>query len=288
MVWLLAMLSCGSASAQTVYAGTLGGEPIELVLYAYSDGVVIATYAYAKYDTPIRIDGKLSNGVLALEEKDAAQAVVATLRFAPFAADAQELRGSWLAASGTKSLPILLGRQYDMGPVDGPDDPELELLQAASTRDHYFRLVTGGTGHGPGSRATAVNVYRKRTDELLQRIDLDTQFRGIDSVQVGDFDFDGVADLSVFESSYAGPNTSSLYFLWDAASGRYEPAAFEGVSLQFDPERKLVYEHNQCCAGASHENATYRVVGRKLELVEKKCLRMDEDSEDLVEVPCSE
>jgi hypothetical protein len=275
-----------AANAQAVYAGTLGTQPIHLVAYAYSDGVVVAHYAYDRHDTPIRVNGRLDHGVLALQEKDGQGAVVATLRIEMPADEARPLRGQWTPASGKPALPIRLVHQFALDPYSPYAGPPVELPQAASTDEHYFTVLIQGKDADRPPRVAAVNVYRKRTDALVQKIDVDTQTMGIDSVSVGDFNFDGVADFSLFESGYAGPNTTSLYFLRDPAAERYVQADFEGVSLDFDAATKTVHEHNQCCAGRSHENSTYRVVGNRLELIEKQCLEYDEATQDLVEAPC--
>src|SRR3712207_8121262 len=44
--------------------------------------------------------------------------------------------------------------------------------------------------------------------------------------------FDGLVDFSVFESSYAGPNTSSIYILAIPNSEKYVVSDFSGTSLR--------------------------------------------------------
>ena len=131
----------------------------------------------------------------------------------------------------------------------------------------------------------AVKVFEKKTDRLLQTIDVDTQQRGADGVSVGDFNFDGVKDFSLFESSYAGPNTSSLYYLYDPAKKQFFNSGWEGVSFEFDEKKKLVSSTNSCCAGTSVTTATYRVVKNKLVLVSQSCMQYDEKKGDLVKRP---
>lgn len=279
--WIACVLFAfaSAAGAQQQYAGTLGKQPIHLLLEAYSDGAVVAMVVYDRHDTPIPLDGRLQGGVLELREKDAA-----TLRFDGFTVDAAALQGQWIPASGGKPLPIRLARQVDIRYRSGVFAP-VALLQPASTADHWFKVVVARTDDR-WPRVVAVEVWRKREDTLVQRLEVDTDFRGLHGIGVGDFNFDGAEDFSLFEASYAGPNTTSLYFLRDPGTGRYALSEIAGTSLDFDASTQRVHEHNQCCAGTSHINATYRVVGNKLELESKQCLEYREAQEDLVEVPC--
>ena len=260
------------------YRGTLGNQPIHLYLDAYSDGTVRAIYAYDRHDTPIRVDGRVADGALELVEVDGKNARVATLRLAPFDEAASALNGEWIASSGGKRLPVAL---------DALREDERAVLQAASTREHYFLLTTDAPGDSYDAQANAVQVVAKGSDRVLQAIELGTQWRGIDSVSVGDFNFDGVDDFAVFEASAAGPNTTSRYFLRDP-TGRYVEADYQGTSLEFDADAKLVHETNSCCAGTSVINATYRVVANHLELVERTCLKWDAAEDGLVDAPCEE
>jgi len=275
------------AHADALYAGTLGKHPIHLVLEGYSDGVAIGTYVYDRHDTPIALHGQVAGRVADIVERDG-ERDVAALHLEAKDDEWTELTGTWTPAAGGASLPVRLRRQASMDRYRPHAGEPVELLQGASTPEHYF-TVRFAAGQGlTGTRAIAVSVYRKRTDELLQTLEVDADPRGFSGVETGDFNFDGVLDFSLFEASYAGPNTSSLYFLRDPATGTYARSRIEGTSLEFDATAQLVHEHNQCCMGSSHVNATYRVVGDALELVSKRCLRMDEVAEDLVEVPCDE
>lgn len=262
-----------AVAGEVEYRGTLGKQPIHLYLEAYSDGAVRAIYAYDRHDTPIRVDGRVREGVLELSE-----GAVATLRIAPFDESAPTLHGEWIAASGGKRLPVAL---------EALRDDERAVLQSASTREHYFVLLTDAPGDSYDAQAIAMRVVAKGSDRVLQEIELGTQWRGIDGVSVGDYNFDGIDDFAVFEASAAGPNTTSRYFLRDPGGG-YVEADYEGTSLEFDEEAKLVHETNSCCAGTSVINATYKVVANHLELVARTCLKWDEAEDGLVDAPCDE
>ena len=269
--------------ADVLYQGTLGKRPIQLFGDA-AYGRIDAAYVYQRYDTPIRLRGSFVDGIAVIDEFDAAGELAARLRLIDFDPAAAVWHGEWTSLDGKRTLPIRLQREFA---IDGSDqaEPDRRYPQAASDESRYFQLLVRKPAGDYYPRVVALEVYRKGSDELLQRIEVNTEFRGLHGVSIGNYNFDERPDLALFEASYAGPNTSSLYFL-QQADGRYVQAEFSGTSLEFDAERKLVYEHNQCCAGRSHMNATYQVVGNRLELIERRCNEYDEKTDDLVEVPC--
>lgn len=90
-------------------------------------------------------------------------------------------------------------------------------------------------------------------------------------------------DFSIFESSYAGPNTSSLYFLYNQKTQKYFDSGFTGVSLEFDAKSKRITETNSCCAGSSVVISEYKLVKNKMILTKEKCLKWSEEKQELVE-----
>jgi hypothetical protein len=273
-------LFCGlaqGARGQASYVGTVGGAPVELALNDTAEGQLAGVYIYSKFGTPIALGGQLKHGVLTLTEKDAHGKAAATLTIAAFSAQASQLAGTWRSLATGKSLPVTLGAAANRS----------ELLQAAALKDSYFKLVLAGPPDGTDSRVTAVKILAKKTNRLLQQLAVDCQSQGLFSVEVGDYNFDGLPDFSIFESSYAGPNTSSLYFLYDAAKQRFVNSGYEGTSLEFDAKAKRVYERNSCCAGTSVTSAEYKVVRNRLVLLAHHCLRWDEKKQELVERPYS-
>ncbi len=77
-------------------------------------------------------------------------------------------------------------------------------MQPHSINNHYFKLLITKKEE-EDIRVVGVRVYEKQTDRLIQELELDCQFWGLNNISVGDYNFDGVDDFSVFESSYAGP-----------------------------------------------------------------------------------
>jgi hypothetical protein len=283
---ILLFLVSFTGKSQSSYSGHLGKHPITLVLYNYSDGVSLAYYVYDQYDNPITINGNLENGDLKLVEKDKHGMGTATLIFEDFDERSTNLHGNWISADATKTFPIILRKDFEIGHGDNLEWNAKALLQSNSTSEHYFKTIITKEKGQFYARITGVKIFEKGTDKLIQTIALDCQLFGIDNVMVGDYNFDGIEDFSVFESSYAGPNTSSIYLLRDLNSNKYQVSNFSGTSLEFDKDAKLIYEHNQCCGGNSHMTATYKVVDNEMILIEKKCLEYDDEMEDFIETDC--
>lgn len=270
------LLAAFNVFGQASYSGSVGESPVTLVTDIYSDGVANGIYVYDKFDEPIRLEGNLTKKKLTFTEKDAKKLTRATLTFSNFDAKSAEISGIWKDAKTGKTLDIKLRKDFDVGyGASG----EGELIQSDSLPDKYFKVVIAG------DRSVAVKIFEKKTDRLIQKIDLDCQQRGADSVSVGDFNFDGITDFSIFESSYAGANTSSLYYLYDPVKKEFFNSEFEGTSLEFDETKKLITMTNQCCAGSSVITATYRVVKNKMVLVSERCFKWDEKSGKQIQRP---
>jgi hypothetical protein len=79
---------------------------------------------------------------------------------------------------------------------------------------------------------------------LIKTIEVNCQLWGLQNITTGDFNFDGFRDFSVFESSYAGVNTTRLYFLYHKATKSYIDSQFTGTSLEFNPKIKTIQERN--------------------------------------------
>ena len=263
------------AQAQASYMGTVSGAPVELAVNDTNEGLVSGVYFYSKFGTPIALSGQIKRGVLTLSEKDARGKASARLTISTFTEGASQLTGTWRSLATGKSLPVAL---------TATSSPE--LLQIAALKDSYFKLVLADQP-GETGRVVAVKILAKKTNRLVQQLAVDCQSQGIYSVAVGDYNFDGLPDFSIFESSYAGPNTSSLYFLYDPAKRRFVNSGYEGTSLEFDARKRRVYERNSCCAGSSVITVEYKVVRNKLVELARHCYRWDKKKQELVARPAS-
>jgi hypothetical protein len=281
---LLIISSIQSFSQIRIYSGYVDKYPIHLVTYSYSDGDTRAIYSYDKHDTPIIINGRQKNDSLVLFEKN--EKGEAKLEFAGFNPENKEILGRWISQDKLIIFDIKLTKLHEFDSYDRTAFEKLELMQPESTKENYFKLLISKK-EGEDIRVVGVRVYEKQTDRLIQELELDCQFWGLNNISVGDYNFDGVDDFSVFESSYAGPNTSSIYLLKDTKSDMYFISEISGISLEFDSGEKLIYEHNQCCAGRSQMNATYKLVDNKMVLIEQRCLEYDDEKEDFIEKDCN-
>lgn len=285
-ILLTLFLFTNNLFSQTTYTGQVGKYPVELVTYIFSDGVARAFYVYTKFDEPIIIDGTLKHGLLTLVEKDSSGKESASLVFKDFDADKTSLNGTWTDLTSNKTLQITLTKSFNIEYGDDFEWRNRELLQPASLDNKYFKILVSKEKGDFYARVSGVKIFEKRTDKLLQQVDLDCQLWGINNISIGDYNFDGIPDFSVFEQSYAGPNTSSVYFLYNPKTDLFIRSSFEGTSLDFDAKAKRIYEHNQCCAGTSHMNATYKVENNEMVLVEKRCIEYNEEQDDYIEVDC--
>lgn len=267
-----------TANAFTSYSGFLGSQPIKLVLDPRSDGDVSAVYAYDKYDTPIKLDGNIKGKKLTLYEKNAAGKIIATLTFNDFDIKKYKLRGFWQHLVTKKRFAISLGERFTLGDANVLESQPREFLVSESTDKHYFMLLVIQKKDDYAASTVGVNILEKNTDRLIQSIKLEGQFRGFYSFSIGDYNFDGLTDFSVFESSYTGTNTSRLYILRKPRSDKYFISDFSGTSLHFDAKSKTIYGQNQCCGGATYTNYEYKVVNNKMVLMKKTCIKDDYNS----------
>ncbi len=286
MILLMALLSFKVAFSQTQYTGTLGVQTIHLFIQTYGDGVVHGVYMYDKYGSPIIVNGKLSDGTLELLEKGSVNNSEAFIKFQQFDPRAQEVKGEWSAKGSEKRIPINLKREFVIEDGEQIEAAPVEVIQASATKDHYFKTVVVKRKGDFYPQVTGVKVLKKGKNSVLQAINLEAEYRGASNVSVGDYNFDGLEDFSVFEASYAGPNTSSIYLLRNAKTSFYFESGFSGTSLEFDPNAKLIYEHNQCCAGSMGMNATYKVVNNKMKLIQKECYEMNSETGEMKTSRC--
>jgi hypothetical protein len=283
------------AQAQTSYTGFVGNMPIELVLEEYGKYPpikpidVAGLYAYTKFNSPIVLKGTLKQSQLTLNEFDAHNKARATLTIPAFARGSHTLTGTWKNLATGQQLPFTLTQRFAAATGEGAAWAGYELLEQATLKDVFFKTVLAKQADEYYAKIIGVKLFEKKTGRLLQQFAVeDCQMLGFThNVSVGDYNFDGKPDFSVFEHSYAGPNTSSLYFLYNPATQRYEESDFAGISLEFDPKAKRIYERNSCCAGTSVTTAKYKVLNNKMVLLEQHCYRWSDKKKDLVERPLS-
>ena len=290
LIFFAACLSItGRAYAQVTYMGMIGSFPIEMATKFYSDNNVHAVYAYTKFHDPIVMNGKTENGKMVFYETDKKEHKTASLTFSVFSKKAATLSGTWRNMVSGKELPVTLHKEFDIEDLSPGKRLDREILQGSAMKQNYFRIVAGLRNGDSAMYVKGVKILDKKTDKLIQLVTPDGEFDcelsggGLHSVEVGDYNFDGFEDFSIFETSYAGPNTSSLYYLYDPNAKQFFKSSFEGVSLEFDKKTKTISELNQCCAGRQQTLKKYKVVNNKMVLTEQHCLILDEHKDRYIE-----
>jgi len=269
---------------QTSYSGLVGKDTIELVtdIDRYSHGNVNAIYSFRKNNEPIVLRGKITENKLTFFEvsRDSIG-----LTFDHFDMNQKNINGTWTDYKAKKELTITLHKDFDIDYSDSIEWKDKEIIQPVSFKNQYFKLIISKKKGDFDAYVSGVKIIQKKTDSLRQQVDLDCQLSGmgLNNISLGDYNFDGYLDFSVFEHSYAGPNTSSVYFLYNPRTKRYFKSSFSGVSLEFDTKSKTIFERNQCCGGSTITTAIYRVVKNKMVLIGQHCYIWDEKKQDLVE-----
>ncbi len=255
-------------SAQVNYAGFIDKYPIELFAEITSGNDTNAVYVYSNIDEPINLTGNFENGIVTFFEKDKNGNKTATMIFKNYNPDNDKVEGIWTDLKTKNELKISLTKKLENR--EG-------ILQMVSINDKYFRLITDYSG------TNEIRIYQKKTDKLIQKFQVECRLSGINSIDVDDFNFDNLPDFSIFEGSYAGSNTSSLYFLYNPKTKKYFDSDFTGVSLEFDSKSKRITETNSCCAGSSVVISEYKLVNNKMILTKEKCLKWSEEKQELIE-----
>lgn len=253
-------------SAQISYEGKIGDYSVEMVLNL-NDESADGVYVYSKYNNLISIDGNYVKKNLTLFESEGDRKT-AKFVFEDFDENKNEISGNWInLKKENTSLEVYLKKK----------DNQNEILQAESSRQFYFKTLKE-TNENP------VLIFEKKSGNLIQKMELGECMLGsTGDISIGDFNFDGYDDFSSCLQTYAGPNTSKSYFLFDPIKKRFFESDFTGVSLEFDAKTKRIKEINQCCAGASVVENIYKVQNNKMKLIEEHCYKYDEKRKKLIE-----
>ncbi len=280
---LTLVFSLNMVFSQTIYSGLVSKHPIDMIVQFSSYEVTRAIYTYTNFDEPIILTGEFENNLLTLSEKSKQGKVTATFKLKNFDERSPEVVGAWTDLYSGKQLSVTLKKVFALEVGDSIEWKNKEILQPVSLRDRYFKLVVSKKKEDYYPRVTGIKIIRKLTDQILQSYLLDCQLMGLENMSLGDYNFDGFTDFSVFEGSGAGANTTALYFLFDKRKNKFVASGFSGISLTFDSKAKRIYEHSQCCAGTISTFAEYKLVHNKMKLVRQRCFKLDEKTQELVE-----
>jgi hypothetical protein len=271
------LLSSISIFGQIKYTGFVGKYPVEFVIEDIDSTWLSAkgVYFYAKYYEPIIVRGPIKNNVLYLYE-ESGHKKSANFIFREYKYGSDSLIGIWRKLNTNDSLKVSLKKEYDFNNKMATKDEwrNTGMLQYASTKQYFFKIIISphGCENWIYDCVMGIELFNKKNGELFQKIEMQGEYRhGILDVEIGDFNFDGIKDFSIFEHSYAGPNSSSIYYLFDPLSGKFVNSGFEGSSLVFDTKKKRVYDSNQCCGGAMRYTSVYKIVKNKMVRISRKC-----------------
>jgi hypothetical protein len=267
-------------TGQTSYSGFIDKDTIELVTDISSDGVAGGVYAFKKNNTPIVLRGKINENKLTFFEVSWDSI---SLNFDHFDSKQKTILGTWKDFKTKKELTISLHKEFEIDDGEGIEWKDREIIQPVSFKNQYFKLIISKRKNDFSAHVSGVKIIQKKTDSLIQQIKLDCELMGLDDISLDDYNFDGYLDFSVFGESHAGPNTSSLYFLYNPKTKRYFNSGFSGTSLEFDAKSKTIFERNECCGGSNITTATYRVVKNKMVMIQQHCYIWDEKKQDHVE-----
>jgi hypothetical protein len=110
----------------------------------------------------------------------------------------------------------------------------------------------------------------------------------LNSIELDDYNFDGHMDFSVYESDNYSGNTTKLYFLYNPKTKSFFLSEISGVSLEFNPKSKRIYEEYHCCLGSIWRKSTYKIINNKMVLIKAHCYIYNHKLEKHIERPLKE
>ncbi len=282
MILLVAAIFSSLNAEILIYKGSLGNTPIKFFIDAPSTDTqdIDAFYVYTKYNTPIILSGEYKNNILSCYEKDSKNNLKATLKFHNYNKEKKSINGFWIDKKHSKKIAIKLNRVKGISLYSDFGTNEVELMQAHSLKKYYFKVVLSNPNKSYYPSVTKVNIYSKKSNKLFQSFNVAAQPMDFISIELGDFNFDGYQDFSLFEASYAGPNTSSLYFLYNPVTKKYFLSDISGVSLEFDHASKTITSTNSSQAGRTITSEAYKVKNNHMKLISAECLKYDDNKGD--------
>lgn len=141
----------------------------------------------------------------------------------------------------------------------------------SSLPEYEFKVY--GQIQGQMYQAKRIDVYKKGTNEVIQRITFD-EIATPDGDYLGifmeDTNFDGYKDLLIQKSLPAGPNVPYSYWTWDKTTEKFIPYnQLENiVSPEFDSQNKVITSSVRVSAN-TFSHLTYRYIDGQITLVKE-------------------
>lgn len=156
-----------------------------------------------------------------------------------------ELIGTWFNAYQNKKYTLNLKRKVNINFEENNEFNDLELLQAASSDRMYFTAILSKKKNEL-VRVTGINIYSKKDRNLIQKIkNLNYFYNSFYSVELGDYNFDGVLDLAISKRSVSSmPNKEYEYYIYE--NDTFMKLPLLGFNFVFDKEHKLAKSEKIC------------------------------------------
>lgn len=244
-IQLILLLGIGSVlQAQTSYIGTVAGEEIRFSTDAHEFSTeVTAVYSMGPEIVPFWMTGSLEEKSLNLAEYMDGE-LISSIVIEDFDNQESQLQGKMTFMGSGESFDLVLNRDFSLEGDGSWEDKRLEQMER--TEYFYFAVILSKPADSYYARIKSVQIFDYQDALIQEFVGLDASgIRGFHSVEIADYNFDGVSDFSVFGEQYAGANTSSYYFLRnDSGEFIYNDELSQLTSADFDVERSTVIERN--------------------------------------------
>lgn len=195
------------------------------------------TFSFTKRKQTIPIVGTWSEKGLMLKGMVQNNEVLFYLRFEPFEIAVSKLIGHWVGDPEKQIITFFKTL-----------DATIETTQDESTAQHRFKVIRYKK---KDLERNAVAIYNKATGQLIQRLeDLDCNESSAtrsDTMEVGDYNFDGFPDVKFFCDRHL-KSASCKLLLYDPKNNAYHLTKSIDANAVFDSKKKvfteITYTHN--------------------------------------------
>lgn len=232
---ILIPISIFSQDAEN-FKGKIGENKIEMFLnFDWSNYKVHGIYKYEKFNNIISIDGKIGEPIEIIEYQN--NLPFAKLTFSHFNDMNNPIVGIWKKLNDNKEIPIEIKNTEDILCANKACFYEkAEILQKKSTKYEFFKLEIQKNEDNNNPIVTSINVYSKKTGKLIKKIPCICPYKETNSIEIGDFNFDGIEDFSIYKSS--NKYIRKYYFI--KSKNKFLKVNFYSDNLIFDKNKKVI------------------------------------------------
>lgn len=215
------------------FKGNIGNYPITLSIQI-SEGYfgekakknynLIGVYKYDRYNSPIRLEGKIDladNSVVLYEISNRKQAAVFEFKFSEEASD-----GFWLNKTTNKKLPLQLKFVSKIADLNRTSEfSDVDVLQFHSLNDFYLVGSYSKVKGSDQAQMKRLKIIRKKDNSVCQIIDVSGREEQIGNLMTIIFDNISVLDVNkkiLGVSRHLGKYEEPLIILYDLSTRRFE------------------------------------------------------------------